>query len=205
MVPPLALSTREENDMGKSKWLAVAIAASLGTSAVHADTGSRGKMYITPFAGYNHLRIDRGRVFNEQDTLRFDSLQWGVAVGYETPFGLLVEVGRSDALHADIFDEHGDYQLQQTFGAIGWQIDFADGWHLAPRVGRGKWELSSDHRVLLDNAGVRHYEVDGWDNFWEVGLMRQVNPTFSLGVNFKDVDQEFGHSRTGEFRVRFAF
>jgi hypothetical protein len=27
----------------------------------------------------------------------------------------------------------------------------------------------------------------------------------SLGVNFKDVDQQFGHSRTGEFMVRFAF
>ena len=191
--------------MGKSKWLAVAIAASLGVSAAHADTENRGKMYITPFAGYNHLRIDSGRVFDEPETIRFDSLQWGVTVGYKAPFGLVVEAGRSDAIHADLFDEHGDYQLTQTFGAVGWQVDFADGWHITPRVGRGRWELASDHRVLLDSAGARHYEVNGWDNFWEVGLMRQLNETVSLGVNFKDVDQEFGHSRTGEFMVRFAF
>ena len=191
--------------MGKSKWLAVAIAASLVVSAAQADTENRGKMYITPFAGYNHLRIDSGRVFDEADTIRFDSLQWGATVGYKAPFGLVVEVGRSDAIHADIFDEHGDYRLTQTFGAVGWQVDFADGWHITPRVGRGRWELASDHRVLLDGAGARHYEVNGWDNFWEVGLMRQLNETVSLGVNFKDVDQEFGHSRTGEFMVRFAF
>jgi hypothetical protein len=191
--------------MGNSKWLAVAIVSALGISVAQADTGSRGKMYITPFAGYNHLRIDSGRVFDEPDTIRFDSLQFGATVGYRAPFGLLVEVGRANAIHADIFDEHGDYRLTQTFGAVGWQVDFADGWHLTPRVGRGRWELASDHRVLLDSEGVRHHEIQGWDNFWEVGLMRQLNDAVSLGVNFKDVDQEFGHSRTGEFMVRFAF
>jgi hypothetical protein len=189
--------------MGKPKWLAAAVAASLGISAAHAD--DRGRMYITPFAGYNHLRIDRGNVFDEAETIRFDSLQFGATVGYRAPFGFVVEVGRSNAIHADIFDEHGDYRLTQTFGAVGWQVNFAEGWHLTPRVGRGRWNLESDHRVLLDIAGERHYEVKGWDNFWEVALMREVSESFSLGVNFKDVDQEFGHSRTGEFMVRFAF
>jgi hypothetical protein len=179
--------------------------ASLGVSAARADTDNRGKMYITPFAGYNHLRIDRGNVFDEPETIRIDSLQFGATVGYHAPFGLVIEAGRSTAIHADIFDSHGDYGLTQTFGAVGWQVNFAPGWHLTPRLGRGRWKLESDHRVLLDPAGGRHYEVKGWDNFWEVALMRQVNETFSLGVNFKDVDQQFGHSRTGEFMVRFAF
>jgi hypothetical protein len=205
MVRQPARSAARRTKMGKSKWLVVALAASLGVSAAQADTDNRGKMYITPFAGYNHLRIDRGVVFDEAETIRFDSLQFGATVGYRAPFGLVVEAGRSNAIHADIFDEHGDYALTQTFGAIGWQMNFAEGWHLTPRVGRGRWELKSDHRVLLDSAGGRHYEVKGWDNFWGVSLMRQVNETFSLGVNFKDVDQEFGHSRAGEFMVRFAF
>jgi len=189
--------------MGKGHCLAAALAASLGVSAAHAD--GRGKMYITPFAGFNHLRIDRGHVFDEAETLRFDSLQVGATVGYRAPFGLVIEAGRSSAIHADIFDDHGDYWLTQSFGAVGWQIAFADGWHITPRVGRGRWDLESDHRVLLDGAGERHYEVKGWDNFWEVALMREVRESFSLGVNFKDVDQEFGHSRTGEFMVRFQF
>ncbi len=189
--------------MGKSKWLAAGIAAALGVSA--AQAGDTGKMYITPFVGYNHLRIDRGWVYQEPETVTFDSLQAGATLGYRAPFGLVVEVGRSSAVHANIFNNDHDYALTQSFGAIGWQVDFADGWHITPRVGRGKWELSSDDRVLLDSAAVRHYSVNGWDNFWEVALMRQVNQTFSLGVNFKDVDQEFGHSRASEFRVRFQF
>jgi hypothetical protein len=189
--------------MGKAKWLVVAVAASLGASAAYAD--ELGKMYITPFVGYNHLRIDRGRVFDEPETIRFDSLQAGVTLGYHAPFGLVIEAGRSSAIHANIFDQHGDYALTQTFGAIGWQVEFADGWHITPSVGRGRWALGSDHRVLLDDAGERHYEVTGWDNFWEVALMREVNSAMSLGVNFKDVDQQFGHSRSGEFMLRFAF
>ncbi|MEO8064643.1 MAG: hypothetical protein ABI821_18050 [Pseudomonadota bacterium] len=189
--------------MGKSKWVAVAIAASLGATAAHAD--GRGKMYITPFVGSNHIRIDSGRLYQQPETLGFDSLQVGATVGYHAPFGLVIEVGRSNAIHANIFDNDSDFEMTQGFGAVGWQVEFADGWHLTPRVGRARWSLSSNDRVLLDSAGERHHEIKGWDNFWEVALMRQVSDTFSLGVNFKDADEQFGHSRAGEFMVRFQF
>jgi hypothetical protein len=189
--------------MGKSKWLAGAMAALFGISAAHA--ADRGRMYITPFVGYAHLRIDSGRVYNVAETLRFDSLQFGATVGYLAPFGLLVEAGRSAAIHVDLLDDYRDYSLTQTYGAVGWQVDFAEHWHLTPRVGRGRWKLASDHRVLFDDAGVRSHNIDGWANFWEVGLMRDVNSWLSLGVNFKDANQQFGHSRAGEFMVRFAF
>jgi hypothetical protein len=202
MVPIRASGRGRRTIMGKSQWL-VAVSLALVASAALAE--DKGSVYIAPYAGGTHLRIDSGRVYNEAETIRFDSLQVGFTLGYRAPFGMLVEVGRSNAIHADIFDEHGDYELTQSYGAIGWQFAFADGWHIAPRVGRGRWELGSDHRVLLDGAGVRHYEVQGWDNFWEVALMRDVNSVMSLGVNFKDVDQEFGHSRTGEFLARFRF
>jgi hypothetical protein len=188
--------------MGKLRWL-VLLCCVPGVPAAQADQGA--SVYISPYGGYTHLRIDRGRVFDEPETIRFDSLQLGASIGVRAPFGLIFEIGRSNAIHADIFDEHGDYKLTQSYGAIGWQMDFADGWHFTPRIGRGRWELSSDHRVLLDGAGVRHYEVRGWDNFWEVGVMREVNSVLSLGVNFKDVDQEFGHARSGTFVARFKF
>jgi len=174
-----------------------------GASAAQAQEG--GKMYITPFVGSTHLRIDHGWVFNEPETIRFDSLQLGATLGYHAPFGLVVEVGRSNAIHANIFDDNNDYEFTQAYGALGWQVDFADGWHITPRIGRGRWVLDSDRRVLLDSDGERHHSVSGWDNFWEASLMRDINSVMSMGVNFKDVDQEFGHSRTGEFLVRFRF
>jgi hypothetical protein len=188
--------------MGKSQWLVTGL---LACAASVAQAQENGSVYIAPFAGYSHLRIDEGRVFDEAETLRFDALQVGANFGYRAPFGLIVEVGRSDALHFDLFDDHDGFALRQTYGAIGWQVEFADGWHLMPRVGRGQWVLSSDNRVLIDSDGERHHNVRGWDNFWEVGLMRDVGSVMSMGVNFKDVDQEFGHTRTGEFSVRFRF
>ena len=188
--------------MGKAKWL---VAGLLACGAGAAQAQESGSVYIAPFVGYSHLRIDNGRVFDETETLRFDALHVGATFGYRAPFGLIVEVGRSDAIHADIFQDNVFYSLKQTYGAIGWQVPFADGWHITPRVGRGRWVLGADDRLLLDNAGERHHEVTGWDNFWEVGLLRDVGSVASMGINFKDVDQEFGHTRIGEFTVRFRF
>ena len=189
--------------MVKGSWLAALGVCTLVGSLAQAD--DKGSVYITPTVGYNHLRIDRGRVFDQPETIHFDSLEYGPAIGYRAPFGLIVEVGHTDAIHANIFNNQDDFYLAQTFGSVGWEMEFADGWHIQPRVGRGRWALSSDHRVLLDAAGERHHEIKGWDNFWGVSLIREVSKTFSLGVNFKDVDQEFGHSRAAEFMVRFQF
>jgi hypothetical protein len=188
--------------MGKAQWLVV---ASLAFGASAAGAQEMGSVYIMPYVGSSHLRIDSGRVYNEAETFRIDSLKLGATLGYRAPFGLVIEVGRSNSVHANLFDEHGDYELTEAYGAVGWQFEFADGWHIAPRIGRERWDLNSDHRVLLDDTGERHYGVDGWDNFWEVALMREVNSVFSLGVNFKDVDEEFGHARAGEVFARFRF
>jgi len=188
--------------MGNLRWL---VAPALALAAAAASAQDQGKVYITPFVGSTHLRIDRGHAYNEPETFSVDSLEVGATFGYLAPFGMVIEVGRSNSIHANLFDEHGDYELTQAYGAIGWQVQFADGWHITPRVGREKWELNSGHRVLFDSAGERHFSIDGWDNFWEISLLREVNSWMSLGVNFKDVDQDFGHSRTGEFLVRFKF
>ena len=88
---------------------------------------------------------------------------------------------------------------------MGWRIPFANGWHFTPKVGRLKWELSSDNRIMLDSQGERHYEINGWDNFYELNLTRELSDSVSMGVIFKDVDQEFGHARSGAFTVSFAF
>ena len=105
--------------MGKAQWLVAGVVAALGVAA--AQAGDTGKMYITPFVGYNHLRIDRGWIYQEPQTVAFDSLQAGATIGYKAPFGLVVEVGRSSAIHANIFNNDHDYALTQSFGAIGWQ------------------------------------------------------------------------------------
>jgi hypothetical protein len=188
--------------MRKAMWLVGAMAV---LAAGVAQAQEKTMAYVAPFGGYNHLTVDSGRVYNQSDTVRFDALELGASFGFRFPVGLLLEVGRSTAVHSNIFDNDADYDLTQSYGAVGWRIGFADGWHLIPKVGRERWILSSDHKILIDDAGDRHHSIDGWENFWEIGLSHELNKKISLGVNFRDVSQDFGHTRIGTFVATFAF
>jgi hypothetical protein len=170
------------------------------------DRPDRGKMFISPYVGYAHLRLNNGTVWDQEETLRFDALQAGLAIGYRAPFGLTVEIGRSTAVHADFFDDStGDFDLKQTYGAIGWQLDFGDGWQFTPRVGRTRWQLGSDERNLIAPNGDVVREFEGWQNFWAASITRALGDVASMGFNFKDIDQPYGHARIAEFTVKFQF
>jgi len=188
--------------MGISKWLVAAVALAAVTNVQAQD---KTRAYIAPFAGYTHLRLDEGTVYEQDDTVKFDALTFGATFGFQMPVGFLVEISRSHAVHADLFDEPGDFDLLHTAGAVGWRIPFGEGWAFTPKIGRLKWELSSDHRILLDDDGNRHYDIHGWDNFYELNLTREIKKNVSLGVSFRDIDQEFGHARSGVFGASFAF
>jgi len=190
--------------MGTKKLLVACAAVMVATSA-HAVDPQKTHAYIAPYGGYTHLRLDEGTVYNELDTVRFDALTFGASFGFQMPIGFQVEIGRSHAVHADVFDDRGDFELTENYGAVGWRIPIAEGWHFTPKIGRVGWELSSDHRIMLDENGERHYDVTGWDNFYELSLTRELGKNVSLGVNFKDVDQDFGHARSGTFTASFAF
>lgn len=184
--------------------LLVAVALACAAAGAHAQDQRRALAYVAPYAGYTHMRIDSGRIYQEPDTLRFDALTFGAAFGFRFPVGFMIEAGHSNAIHANVFDGD-DFALTQTYGAVGWRIPFAGGWNFTPKVGRTRWELDADSRILLDSNAERHEGIDGWDNFWEAGLTYDVKERLSLGVLFKDVDQDFGHSRSGTFTVAFAF
>jgi hypothetical protein len=187
--------------MGNAKWLVVALG---GLFAGNAFAENRSEMQITPFAGYSHLRID-GVNLREGETARVDLATGGASLGFLTPFGLVIEAGTSFGFHEDIFENDGDFSLDQDYAAVGYQFDFADGWRFVPKVGRAKWKLVSDDRDLVDSLGARHETVRGYDNFYEASLMRHVSKSIALGVNFKDIDTQFGHNRSGTFVVTFGF
>jgi len=189
--------------MATMKWLGACVALVMATVA-HAD-GEKTRAYIAPYLGYAHMTIDGGTVYNEPATMRFDAVQIGAAFGFQTPIGFVAEVGRSHAVHADLFYNDSDLELIHTSGAVGWRFKFGEGWNFTPKVGRLGWELSSDHQVLMGSDGERHKTIDGWDNFFELGLTKDLRHNISMGVLFQDVDEEFGHSRSGAFTVSFAF
>jgi hypothetical protein len=191
--------TRRTN-MGKKKWL-VALAGLLAAGAAAAE--NRTEMQITPMVGYSHLRID-GDWLESGATNRLDQLLWGASLGVKTPFNVVVEIGTANAVHEDWFSSN-DFDLDMDFAALGYQADFGNGWRFVPKVGRMKWKLYSDDGHLVDPAGDRHKALRGYDNYFEASLMRHLSESITLGVNFKDVDTEFGHSRSGALVVTFGF
>ncbi|HTU66906.1 MAG TPA: hypothetical protein VMF52_13230 [Steroidobacteraceae bacterium] len=191
--------------MGNSKWLVVAaalLAAGTWTDAARAE--NRAELQITPYVGYAHVRVDSPYLRDGQ-TDRFDMAMGGATVGFLTPFGLVIEAGGSFGFHEEIFSNDTDLGLDQDYAAIGYQIDFADGWRFVPKVGRVKWKLESDDRDLLDLGGVRHETLRGYDNFYEASLMHHVSRSIAMGLNFRDIDTQFGHDRSGAFVVTFGF
>ena len=60
--------------MGISKWL-VAAAALAAFTNVQAQEKTRA--YIATFAGYTHLRLNEGTVYEQDDTVKFDALTFG--------------------------------------------------------------------------------------------------------------------------------
>jgi len=194
--------------MGSTKWIVVALLAAASAQAQDGAPPSRdnqARIYIAPYAGYAHMRVDRGQIYEQDDTVKVDAIEVGASLGFRTPFGLMLEVGQSDALHASWFDDHGDLELTHRYASVGWRLPAGERWFFTPRVGRLHWTLESSHRWLFDDAGDRDYEIDGYQNFWEMGLTHELNPHISLGLNFKDVNQDFGHSRSLVFVASFAF
>ena len=176
--------------MGTMKWLGACAMLAVAAGA-HAD-GDKTKAYIAPYVGYAHMRIDGGTIYAEPDTQRFDALQFGAAFGFITPVGFLAEVGRSHAVHANLFYDESDLELTHTSGAVGWRFNFGEGWNFTPKLGRLGWELASDHRILMDDDGELHKTIQGWDNFYELVLTKDLSRSISMGLLFRDVDEEFG-------------
>jgi len=186
--------------MNNRKWL-VAVAGCLLAGAASAE--NRTEMQITPMLGYSHLRIDGAQVF-DGETRRLDQLMWGASLGVLTPFDVVVELGTTNAIHEDWFSSN-DFDLKSDFAALGYQLDFGNGWRFVPKVGRMKWKLYADDRDLVDPLGDTHHTLRGYDNYYEASLMRHLSESITLGVNFKDVDTEFGHSRSGAIAITFGF
>jgi hypothetical protein len=184
---------------------ALAAASAQAQEAVAPPRAERPMIYVAPSTGLAHLRVDRGLMYQQDDTVKVDAVEIGVALGFRAPLGLMLEVGRSAAVHANWLDDHGDLELRHTYGAVGWRLRAGESWYFTPKIGRASWELESSHRWLFDDSGERHYEIGGWQNFWELGLAHDLNRHISLGLNFRDVNQDFGHARSLTFVASFAF
>jgi hypothetical protein len=186
------------------KWLVAAAAAWLAAPAF-ADGGKKSAFTVTPYLGGAHLKIDGE--FLEEGVRRGEDLALvGVSLGVRLPVGLTLEVGRSDALHDDFSDwwQEG-LSLTQRYAAVGWRISLGEAWYLTPKYGRAKWNLDADdENFVLPNGEIRD-TINGYENFAEASLTKQLNDHFALGLTVRGIEAEFGESISGAVAVTWSF
>ena len=187
----------------KSKWL-VAVVACLVAPAFAADDG-RTAITVSPYLGGAHLKIDAD--FREDgERLGRDLALAGITLGVRLPIGLTFEVGRSDAVHDNVFDWWSEgLSFTQKYASIGWQINLGDDWRLTPKYGRAQWDLDSDDVNLVLPSGEIRDKMEGYDNFAEATLSKQLSEGFELGLTARGIDTKFGESISGAVTVSWSF
>ncbi len=181
---------------------AVALLASTG-SAVAAD---QGEFRLGPRGGPGEIRIQPGTVLGNDVTdelVSEKSFGLGATLEYHAPFGLVIEAGLFGTGTTDWFDDT-DYQFNEYFGSVGYEIPLGHGFTITPRVGRTRWTLEADNNWFFDDNEDNHPKTRGYENYWEVSAMKRISERFSLGISHKENDYEFGRIRSTVFTAMWT-
>jgi hypothetical protein len=174
------------------------------TSMASPTLAAEGHFQISPRLGRGEMRIDEGfTIADEREEV--DALSVGVAAGYSTPFGLLLEVGAASQSNFDWWSTTDEFSLSQQYVAIGYEIDFAEGWTFTPKAGRARWKLHSEEGLLFNPGPEAEKDTRGYEYFWEAQLSRRLNDRVSLGGAYREGEFDFGRARSVSFVATLTF
>jgi len=177
-------------------FFALAIAGVLWTSHAMADDGN---FMITPRVGKTTLTINRDMLASDQ-RVDIDALATGVALAYVTPFKLMIEGGYVSQGNWSWFGTVDKYRLSEYNLVVGYEIDTPHGFVITPKVGRSRWDLySKDVALTHPTDSFDPQRQRGYDNFWELGLQKQVGKSAALGISYKDNHYQFGSVKSIAF------
>jgi Outer membrane protein beta-barrel domain len=173
-------------------WLS---ATALALMAARAGAGDNGQFRVMPSLGFAHVKVD-GQHLEFGETTGYDGWAAGISAGYRAPFGLVVELGMS-AYGEPIFGWATGGELRERYGAVGYDFEFGDGWHVTPKVGLTSWRLKGGElEDLIDDAGELRDELDDDDVHFELSLAKEFNPHVGIGLSFKQTNVDFGSARS---------
>ena len=183
--------------------MAVATVCALGTttSLLAAD---RTEFQISPRLGRGVLKLDQFRNVDE-DLAELDTGGLGVSFAVVTPIGLMAEAGTESYGNFDFFNADDEFRLRQDYVALGYQFELGEGWHIVPKVGRSKWELTSEKGWLLHDDDVETDRQRGYEYFWALDFNKRVNDVMSLGATVRSGSYEFGDAGSVAFVMTFSF
>jgi hypothetical protein len=165
---------------------------------------AEGQFHISPRLGRGEMRIKEP--FTVSDRLEdVDALNIGVVFGYSTPIGILLEVGAASQSNFDWWSASDEFTLSHQYVAVGYEIDFADGWTFTPKAGRARWKLHSEEGLLFNPGPEAEENIRGYEYFWEAQVSRRLNDRVSLGGAYQEGEFDFGRARSVSFVATFTF
>ncbi|HEY5809051.1 MAG TPA: outer membrane beta-barrel protein [Povalibacter sp.] len=182
--------------------MALAVVGAVGFAAPALAVDS--EFQISPRAGRGELQLDQFRGVND-GLAEVDTIGLGVSFGFLTPIGVLLEAGTESYGNFDLFNADDEFVLRQYYAALGYQFELGDGWRLTPKVGRGKWKLTSEEGWLIHDDDVDTTVDRGYENFWELGVGKRVNDVMTLGASVRSGDYDFGEAGSVSFVMTFGF
>ena len=158
-----------------------------------------GHFVITPRIGKTTLTINRDMLVSDQ-RVDVDALATGVALGYVTPFNLLIEGGYLSQGNWTWFGTVDEYRLSEYNLVVGYEINTPHDFVITPKVGRSRWDLYSKNVELTHPTDPLDPQRErGYDDFWELGLQKKVGKSAALGISYKDNHYQFGNVKSIAF------
>lgn len=183
--------------------MALATVCALGTTTPLL-AAERAEFQLSPRAGRGVLKLDQFRNVDE-DLSELDTGGLGMSFGVLTPIGLLVEAGTESYGNFGFFNADDEFSLRQHYAAIGYQFELGDGWHIVPKGGRAKWELTSEEGWLFNDDDVESDKQRGYEYFWELTFGKRINDVMSLGGSVRSGSYDFGDAGSVAFVMTFSF
>ncbi|MFL6551659.1 MAG: hypothetical protein ACJ8OJ_23425 [Povalibacter sp.] len=182
--------------------VALTMLCALATTPTWA--AEKAEFQISPRAGRGELKLDQFKNV-DADLAEVDTAGLGVSFGVLTPIGVVLEIGTETYGNFNFFNADDEFTLRQHYLGVGYQFELGDGWRIVPKVGRSKWELTSDKGWLFHDDDVVSKESRGYENFWELGFGKRVNDVMTLGASVRSGDFDFGSAGSVSFVMTFGF
>jgi hypothetical protein len=160
--------------------------------------------YVSPRLGKGEIKIRQRANVSEVDD-NVDSIYAGVAGGWISPIGVLLEVGHDTQSNFDWFTAVDEFTLEHNYALIGYEIRLGSVVRVTPKFGRSQWSLRSREGALLHPGPEEVKKVRGYQDVWEVEMTGRVSKVVSLGAAIRNNGYDFGRADNIMFVAKFEF